>query len=54
LVLGEMLNFAVSGVAVIGLLLIAHRSSQVGWLVGYLIRVVLIRLHRLHRLSSRG
>jgi hypothetical protein len=26
-----MLNFAVSGVAVIGLLLIAHRSSQVGW-----------------------
>ena len=43
LVLGEMLNFAVSGVAAIGLVLIAHRSSQVGWL-GHLTRVVLIRL----------
>ena len=32
LVLGEMLNFAVSGVAAIGLVLITHRSSQVGWL----------------------
>ena len=26
-----MLNFAVSGVAAIGLVLIAHRSIQVGW-----------------------